>query len=102
MADPDPNAKPNDGAGTGSAGTVPVKKKGGLPKGYKFNKPRASKATATTGSGRSRNTGMLFFVETEPKSGLFKIEALREFGDVLTILDGSDRRVIGATSTREF
>ena len=99
----------NDPANTSPvdpATAVPAKRKGGLPKGYKFATPRGSKknatATAATSTGKSRNTGMIFFVETEPKSGLFKIEALKEFGDVMMILDGSNRRVIGAVSAREF
>jgi hypothetical protein len=85
---------------------VPVKRRGGLPKGYKFNKsagPKDTKAVAgKSPTSKSRNTGMIFFVETEPKSGLYKIEPLREIGDVLLILDQSDRRVFGAVSAREF
>jgi len=98
MADPENPVKP-----AADSVDTPVKKKGGLPKGYKFTKPRGSKAAASaTGGTKSRSISMIFFVETEPKSGLFKIEPLKEFGDVMTILDGSNRRVIGAVSAREF
>ncbi len=94
MADTESPANPAGTSGAGAPGTdlLPARRRGGLRKGQKLGARKKSTLTAVN--------GMVFLIETEPGSGLFKIDNL-EMADFLQ-LRVAGRRVIGALEAKEL